>query len=109
MHTDVLLSDGNLPTRTVGEPGVQGVMVAGTQGIGVSTPIAAEVAAATAGLAKLMHIPKLGMFTMGLWSMMFAAGVGSLTMLTGRTDSGAGVTPKLQATVAPAITWRGMF
>ena len=53
-------------------PGVQGATVLGTQGMGVSTPQAAEVAEATVGFAKERHIPKEGMLTMGLLSMMLA-------------------------------------
>jgi len=51
---------------TVGEPTIHGAGVTGMQGIGVSTPIAADVAEATAGLARLVHIPKGMMFTIGL-------------------------------------------
>jgi hypothetical protein len=47
----VLFSAGIPPISTVGEPGAQGVVVAGMHGIGVSTPSAAAVAAATVGLA----------------------------------------------------------
>ncbi len=57
---------GRLPTRTVGEPGAHGAGVFGTHGIGVSTPIAADVADATAGLARLIQTPKGAKFTMGL-------------------------------------------
>ena len=60
------------PRVTVGSPGDQGV-VTGTQGIGVSTPIAAAVAAATSGLACDMHMPKGGMFSIGAKSMIVAA------------------------------------
>jgi hypothetical protein len=60
-------------TSTFGEPGAQGAGVAGTQGMGVSTPSAAAVAAATTGLEGLWHIPKGGMFMMGMLSMMLAA------------------------------------
>ena len=56
----VLFRSGLLHTRTVGAPGTQGAGVTGVQGIGVSAPIAAAVAAATAGLARLEHIPKVG-------------------------------------------------
>jgi hypothetical protein len=65
MHFDVLLSAGIFPISTVGEPGAQGAGITGMHGIGVSTPSAAEVAAATAGFARDMHIPNGGMFTMG--------------------------------------------
>jgi hypothetical protein len=39
-------------TFTCALPGAHGAVTAGTQGIGVSTPIAADVAEATAGLDK---------------------------------------------------------
>ncbi len=54
-----LLSAGLPPTNTVGEPGVHGAGHAGIHGIGVRTPNAAAVAAATAGFAGLEHIPKV--------------------------------------------------
>jgi hypothetical protein len=38
--------------RTVVEPTTQGAGVTGTQGMGVNTPSAAEVAEATEGLAR---------------------------------------------------------
>ncbi len=55
-----------LPILTVAEPGDQGVTVFGTQGIGVNTPDAAEVAAETAGLVVVVHMPKVEIFTTGL-------------------------------------------
>src|SRR5437870_4664119 len=57
MHLEVLFNAGIGPIITVGEPGAQGAGVTGTQGIGVSTPRAAAVAAATIGLASDWHIP----------------------------------------------------
>lgn len=36
-------------------------MITGTHGIGVNTPMAAEVADATVGLAIERHMPKVGM------------------------------------------------
>ncbi len=72
--TEVLFSAGMLPNSTVGDPGIQGAGVAGVQGTGVGTPIAAAVADTKAGLVGDMHIPKGGMLTMGLWSMILAAG-----------------------------------
>jgi hypothetical protein len=62
---DELLSAGKFPRSTVGDPGVQGAGVTGTQGIGVKTPKAEAVAAATVGFASELHIPKGMMFTMG--------------------------------------------
>ena len=63
---DELLRAGKFPRSTVGAPGVQGDGVTGTQGIGVRTPKAAEVADATAGFEMEVHIPKGMMFTMGM-------------------------------------------
>ena len=68
MHisVEVLSSVGMFPSNTVGAPGTQGDTVAGIQGIGVRTPIAAAVAAATMGLAGDIHIPNGMIFTMGM-------------------------------------------
>lgn len=66
MRVDVLSSVGILPSRTVGAPGTQGETVAGIQGMGVNTPMAAAVAAATIGLAGDMHMPNGMMFTIGM-------------------------------------------
>jgi hypothetical protein len=65
INMEELLSSGTFPMSTVGDPGTQGAVVTGTQGIGVKTPKAAAVAAATEGLAGELHIPKGMMFTMG--------------------------------------------
>jgi hypothetical protein len=65
-HLEELFKAGIFPIRTVGEPGAQGVAVAGTQGIGVKTPWAAVVALAVAGKAKERHKPKGIIFTIGL-------------------------------------------
>ena len=62
----VLPRAGAFASRKVGgPPGIQGAMVTGWQGMGVSTPSAVAVAAATCGLARLMHMPKGGMLTKG--------------------------------------------
>jgi hypothetical protein len=65
LRMEVLFSAGKFFSSTVGEPGVHGAGVLGTQGIGVSTPRAALVAEATAGFARLMHAPNGMMFFMG--------------------------------------------
>lgn len=65
MHLHVLLLLGFPPTNTVGDPGAQGAAVTGTQGIGVKTPSAAAVAAATCGFAMEVHIPKGMILTIG--------------------------------------------
>ena len=66
MHLLVSFKAGRLLMSTVGEPGTHGAAVAGTQGAGVGTPEAAEVAAITAGFVGALHIPNVGMLTMGL-------------------------------------------
>src|SRR5271156_1617247 len=104
LHLLVLFNAGMPPIMTVGDPGAQGV-VTGTHGIGVSTPSAAAVAAATAGLASEVHMPNGGMFTIGLKSMMFAAGGPSaFVRFTGSTIRLAGDAPKLHAIIAPIFT-----
>jgi hypothetical protein len=72
---DELFSEGLFPIITVGEPGAQGAGVTGIQGIGVSTPKAAAVAAATVGLAMDWHMAKGMIFNIGMLSMMVAAGI----------------------------------
>lgn len=66
MQMQLLSSAGMLPNMTLGTPGAHGAGVTGTQGIGVSTPDAAAVAVATAGLEGVMHMPNDMMLTIGL-------------------------------------------
>jgi hypothetical protein len=95
---------------TVGAPGVQGDGVTGMHGIGVSTPRAADVAAATSGFAIDMHIPNGMMFTIGMWSTMLASGCSAVfTRLTGRTTSELGAIPKLHCIIAPMHTCIAML
>jgi hypothetical protein len=96
---------GFYPTSTVGEPGVHGATVAGTQGIGVKTPIAADVALATVGLAKELHIPKGMMFVKGLLSIIVPTGL--FPAITLSADSKAktlGAAPKVHVSCAPTVT-----
>ena len=51
--------------RTVGDPGAHGAGTTGMQGVGVRTPIAALVADAVVGFARLAHTPNGMMFTIG--------------------------------------------
>lgn len=91
-----LPSVGMPPIITMGAVGIQGETVAGMQGIGVNTPSAAVVAAATVGLAIELQTPNGTMFTNGLKSMMFAAGLFSAeTMLVGSTLRVEGAAPKV--------------
>jgi len=105
MHLLVSFRAGMLAMGTVGEPGAHGLGMTGTHGAGVGTPRAADVAAITAGFVGAVHIPKLGIFTTGLWSMMLAAGLPStVTRLAGSTIRADGAAPKLHCIIAPMTT-----
>jgi hypothetical protein len=96
MSLELLSSAGIPPINAVGVPGTQGAGRTGTHGIGVSTPSAAAVAAATVGLAIEEHMPNGGTFTIGLLSMMFAAGgPPAIVRFCGKTTSVLGAAPKL--------------
>lgn len=56
--------DLKLRSVTLGEPFSHGVVVEGTHGCGVRTPDAADVAEATAGLLRELHMPNDGMLVM---------------------------------------------
>jgi hypothetical protein len=86
---------------TVTEPGTHGAGITGTQADGVNTPSLAAVAAATAGLLMVLHIPKGKMFFIGILSMIVAAGILlALTIFSGVTISVLGATPKLHISSA---------
>ena len=106
---ELLFKAGRLPISTVGEPGIQGAAVMGMQGMGTSAPMAAAVAAATIGLAIDWHMPKGSTLTMGLLSMMLAAGVPVMTRFRGRTMSEPGIMPKVHCVIAPVQTCCPMF
>jgi hypothetical protein len=91
-----------------GLPGAQGAVVAGTQGIGTSAPSAAAVAAATAGFAKLLHMPNGIMFASGLLSIMFASGADVTALFTGSTFRVDGAAPNGHCRIAPPHTARLM-
>lgn len=99
-----LLTAGIGPISTVGDPGIQGAVVIGTQGIGVSTPIAADVAADTVGLVIEVHIPNGMILTNGLLSIMFATGIADKVRFTGGTIIILGAVPKLHCNIAPPVT-----
>jgi hypothetical protein len=101
---ELLLSPGIPPTRTVGEPGIHGAAVTGMQGIGVNTPSAAAVAAATVGFEGEVHMAKGMIFMNGLLSMILAIGIAVLTLLIGRTIKEPGAIPKLHFNIAPPHT-----
>jgi hypothetical protein len=109
-HFDTLSSAGILAIMTVGAPGTHGAIVIGMHGMGVGTPIAAAVAAMTIGLAIELQTPNGMMFTIGMWSMMFAAGGPShRTLFFGSTTRLDGAAPNVQVIIAPIDTWLGMF
>ena len=73
--------------------------------MGVSTPIAADVAEATVGLAKDEHMPNDGILTKGLLSIMVAMGLfANITLLSGKTTNFAGVNPQEHCKVAVDVT-----
>jgi hypothetical protein len=75
------------------------------QGMGVSTPIAAAVAAATSGFEGDMHMPNGMMLVMGILSMMLASGTSPVkTALVGNTTSELGAIPKVHVIIAPMQT-----
>ena len=103
-----MVSAGNAPTIEVGSPGDQGAVITGVQAIGVSTPSAAVVAAATAGLTIEVHSPKGGMFNIGTLSPMLAVGNPPVwTRLVGSTVRVDGKSPKLHWMLAVAVTTGG--
>jgi hypothetical protein len=104
MHLEELFRAGIFATNTVGDPGTQGAAVTGMQGIGVSTPSAAAVAAATIGLAGELHIPKGIILTIGLLSIMLAIGIVVSTRFAGKTINVPGAAPKLHCKAAPPQT-----
>jgi len=108
IHLEVLLRAGIPPIMQVGEPGTHGA-VTGMQGMGVRTPRAAAVAAATVGLAMDMHIPKVGMLVIGTQSIIVAAGAPAIVLFIGRTFRTEGATPKVHIIMAPVVTSWGMI
>ena len=96
MHLHVLLTAGFPPTSTVVDPGAHGAAITGTHGIGVNTPAAAAVAAATCGFDMEVHIPNGMMFVIGTLSIMQAGGMFlHIILLVGKTFRTEGVIPKL--------------
>lgn len=101
--------------RTVGFAEIQGATTAGTHGIGVNvkTPraaaVAAVVAAATIGFARLVHIPNVKIFNIGTKSTILATGKPhAKTGIFGRTTKEDGVIPQEHLQRAPQ-TAIGMF
>ena len=108
-QVEVLSNAGIPPSITVAAPGAQGATVFGTHGMGVKTPRAAAVADATVGLASDMQTPKVGIFTIGLLSIMFAAGAPTMVLLVGSTLSALGAAPKLHIIMHPEVANIGII
>lgn len=105
MQVESEFSAGLFPIITVVDPGTHGAATTGTHGIGVSTPSAAAVAAATVGLDSVVHIPNGMMLRSGTWSMIVAAGnPPAIVCATGSTTSDDGAAPKLHCSSAPLVT-----
>ena len=109
VQVETLSRAGMPPSMTVAAPGAHGATVAGIHGMGVSTPRAAAVAEATVGFATDMHMPKVGIFIMGMLSMILAAGPPILVRLSGSTLSALGATPKVHIIMEPAVINMGMM
>src|SRR5215510_2844026 len=104
MSLESLVSAGRPPMRTLGLPGVQVPAGTGTHGIGVSTPTAAAVAAATAGLDGSWQVPNGGMLAIGAMSAMLAAGAPHIGRPTGSTFSAEGAAPPVHIRSPPEQT-----
>jgi len=105
----LLFSAGLLPTKTVGDPGAQGAVNTGTHGAGVSTPSAAAVALATAGLEGVVHIPKVGRLA-GVLSIMVATGIFMPSVcIWDVTTSGHGAAPNEHMHILPLTTGNPML
>lgn len=103
LHFDELLRAGALRKVTVADPGAHAT-VTGTQGVGVKTPLAADVADAVAGFVSDEHIPNVGILVTGIASLMLAAGFLSAVTVGNVTSSVAGAAPKEHDMVAVAAT-----
>ena len=114
MSFELLSRAGMPPSMTVAAPGAHGAGVTGIQGMGVRTPRAAAVAAATMGFDGDWHMPNGRMFIIGALAVMLAAGVPVITQVVGRTIRALGAAPKLHDILAlmqtcSAIKYRPQF
>jgi hypothetical protein len=103
-----VLSSPGFPPISVVPSQTQLPAGAGTQGIGVRTPSAADVAEATVGLAIDVHIPHGVMFVMGAQSVIVAAGAPPISTVACEAMS-CPVCPIVQTIEAPLTTGKGIF
>jgi len=102
MSLELLFRAGYLPTSTVGEPGAQGAVMTGTQGAGANITGGGFT---VAGFAGQEHMPKGGIFAMGLLSIMVAMGLEDARAVTCEfTINVEGATPKGHCSIAPMHT-----
>ena len=109
VHLDSIDAAGMPITVTLAAGGAQGAGTTGMQGIGVSTPIAADVAAETCGFDIDVHIAKGMMLVIG--TIMFVVRTGmfiELAWFIGTTDTGDGAVPNEHWQVVPCVTSIGM-
>ena len=99
-----LVRAGKVPAMTVGIPIIQGAAVAGTHGMGVKTPNAADVAEITAGFAAELQTANGKILTRGLLSIIVATGIVPKIILVGRTINEDGAVPNEHWSIAPAVT-----
>ena len=105
-HCEPAARAGLPPILVRGAPGIHVPAALGRQGIGVRTPRAALVAAATDGLLNVVHMANGGMLAFGTTSAVVAAGLPSIvTRLTGKTLRVAGAVPKLHCNIAVDVTF----
>ncbi len=104
MHFASPVNAGFFVSSVIGFGGTQGAVVAGMHAEG------APRAAITAGFKTDVHMPNGMMFTIGIWSMIVAAGFPSTigTPGSGSTTRLDGATPNVQVIIAPEVTCGGM-
>ena len=101
MQVDPATSTGTPPAMVCGAIGIHGAGTAGTHGIGVNTPSAAAVAAATMGFANDWHMPNGAMFAPGATSVMVATGRPSTIGRGATTVRVEGARPNVHMIIAP--------
>ena len=84
-----------------GAIGIHGAGTTGTHGIGVNTPRAAAVAAATMGFANDWHMPNGAILAPGATSVMVATGRPSTIGRGATTDRVEGARPNVHMIIAP--------
>lgn len=105
MIISVAVTTGIAPSNTFGAVGIQGATGIGIHGIGVRTPKAAAVAAATIGFAGLIHNPNGATFAIGAIAIILAAGMQSVSVSdVGNTINAEGAAPNEHIVMAPIDT-----